>query len=171
MFHAHIYVPIPLRFERSNRGCNRPMPCVLVYVCCFEFTFLLTKLHLFFHSQDSVTTSSANATVDILTKVDAASLNPLFTQNTGTENDVSTGKSVDGGTFVTIKIVLKLLLIWKYKNQTFSWIRKCRIEHCFLENSFGHRIGDVQSTSCGCMLLIWIYYLHLLGWNCVYYSL
>ena len=85
-----------------------PDVCILFWI-----HFLIYEIAFLFHSHDSATRSSADATADILTKVDAASSNPPFTQDTETENDVSR-ESVEGGTFVTKKIILKLLLIWEY---------------------------------------------------------
>ena len=77
----------------------------------------------------------------------------IHTQGTGTENNVSI-ESIKSETFVEKKLVLKMLLIWKYINKKSSPIRKCMIEYCFLNNNIEHRIRDVQWMLNWRMLLI-----------------
>ena len=72
----------------------------------FRIYFLINKIVLLFHSQDSATTSLGDATADILTKVDAASSNPPFTKGTETQNDVSI-ENLKGEIFVKRKLVRK----------------------------------------------------------------
>ena len=51
-----------------------------------------------------------------------------------------------------------MLLMWKYINKKSSPIRKCMIEHCFLNNSIKHLIGDVIVQ---CMLYWRMLLIHL----------
>ena len=144
--------------------CHTVCPDV-PYVCCFEFTFSLTNLRLLFHSQDSAIRLSADATAEIVPKVNAASLNPPITQGTGTENDVSFGSNegetlfcYDKNSFENVAKFLQSENVWL---NIVSWTVTLGI---VLEMYNEHRIG-------GCCSYIWIYYSHLLERNCVYYLL